>query len=108
MDAEGNFYFTIVHSKLNPNYTGVNFNFNITQEKAEINFLNNLVKFFDCGNVFTNSRGGGSFVVSNKKDLMNKIIPFFETNKLQTIKWFSFLRFKKALDISIKAQSAPY
>ena len=100
-DAEGNFYFTLVHSKTNSNYTGVNFNFNITQEKSEISFLNNLVKFFCCGNVFTNTRGGGSFVVSNKKDLINKIIPFYEINELQTIKRFSFLRFKKALDISI-------
>lgn len=100
VDAEGNFYFSIVRSKINLNYTGVNFNFNITQEKSEIDFLNNLVKFFGCGNVFTNNKGGGSFVVSNKKDLMNKIIPFFEINQLQTIKQFSFLRFKKALDIS--------
>jgi hypothetical protein len=102
VDAEGNFYFTIVHSKTNSNYTGINFSFNITQEKSEIHFLNNLVKFFGCGNVFTNSKGGGSFVVSNKKDLIDKIIPFFEVNELQTIKRFSFLRFKKALNISIK------
>jgi len=102
VDAEGNFYFTIVHSNTNSNYTGINFSFNITQEKSEIHFLNNLVKFFGCGNVFTNSKGGGSFVVSNKKDLIDKIIPFFEVNELQTIKRFSFLRFKKALNISIK------
>ena len=95
VDAEGNFYFTLVHS-------GVNFSFNISQEKAEKHFLKNLIKFFGCGNVFTNSKGGGSFVVSNKKDLINKIIPFFEVNNLQTIKRFSFLRFKKALDISIR------
>lgn len=102
VDAEGNFYFTLVNSGLNPNYTGVNFSFNISQEKAEIHFLNNLVKFFGCGNVFTNSDGRGLFVVNNRKDLVNKIIPFFEVNELQTIKRFSFLRFKKALDISIK------
>jgi hypothetical protein len=98
-DAEGNFYFTLVSSKLNPNYKGVNFNFNISQEKSEIKFLNELVKFFGCGNVFTDEKGGGRFVVNNKKDLVNKIIPFFEVNELQTIKKHSFFRFKKALEI---------
>jgi len=98
-DAEGNFYFNLAYSNLNPNYIGVNFNFNISQEKSEIKFLNNLVKFFGCGNVFTNEKGGGRFVVNNKKDLINKIIPFFEFNKLQSVKKHSFYRFKKALEI---------
>lgn len=100
-DAEGHFSFTIVPSKSNLNHTSVNFNFVITQEKSEIKFLNDLVKFFGCGNVFTDEKGGGRYVVSNKKDLANKIIPFFDSNELQTIKQISFLRFKKALNICI-------
>ena len=32
------------------------------------------------------------FIVNKKKDLTEKILPFFETNKLQTIKQLSFLR----------------
>ena len=100
-DAEGHFSFTIVLSKSNPNNTSVNFNFLITQESSEIAFLNNLVDFFGCGNVFTNEKGGGTFAVHNKKDLLNKIVPFFEINKLQTIKKHSFNKFKEALDICI-------
>jgi len=100
-DAEGHFSFAIIPSKLDSNYTGVNFNFTITQESSEIVFLNNLKQFFGCGNVFTDNRGGGRFVVNSKKDLINIIIPFFEVNELQTIKKYSFLRFKKALEICI-------
>ena len=76
-DAEGHFSFIIVPSKSSSTNLSVNFNFLITQEKSEITFLTNLTKFFDCGNVFTNERGGGVFAVHNKKDLLNKIIPFY-------------------------------
>ena len=100
-DAEGHFSFTITKSKINPNYTGVVFNFLITQEGCEIHFLNELVKFFNCGNVYINKRGIGSFVVRNKQEIATKIIPFFESNELQTIKKFSFIKFKKALDICL-------
>ena len=41
------------------------------------------------------------YYVNNKNDLINKIIPFFEKNELQTIKQQSYLRFKKALDICL-------
>lgn len=101
VDAEGNFSFFLTSNKENPNYTGVVFNFNIVQEKSEKLFLNNLVDFFGCGHVYTNEKGGGRFAVSNKKELMDYIIPFFEANELQTIKKHSFLRFKKALKICI-------
>ena len=98
-DAEGHFSFTMTKSKNNPKYTGVIFNFLITQEKSEIKFLNELIKFFGCGNVFTNEKGGGVFAVHNKQDLATKIVPFFESNELQTIKKLSFIKFKKALEI---------
>lgn len=58
-------------------------------------------RFFGCGNVYVDNREGGRFSIKNKKDLVNKIIPFFELNKLQTIKKYSFLRFKKGLEICI-------
>ena len=99
-DAEGHFSFTITKSKNNPNYTGVIFNFLITQEKSEIKFLNELIKFFGCGNVFANEKGGGVFAVHNKQDLATKIVPFFESNELQTIKKYSFERFSRAILIA--------
>lgn len=101
VDAEGNFSFSFRSSDSNPNYVGVNFNFNVTQEKSEIKILESLIEFFGCGNVFVDKEGIGRFVVNNKKDLLEKIIPFFEVNELQTIKQTSFLNFKKALAICL-------
>lgn len=106
-DAEGHFSFIIVPSKSSSTNLSVNFNFLITQEKSEITFLTNLTKFFDCGNVFTNERGVGVFAVHNKKDLLNKIIPFFENNELQTIKKHSFNKFKKALKLCTSQNLLP-
>ena len=98
-DAEGNFSFNLYSKNKNSNKTYVNFTFSITQENTEIKFLNNLVKFFTCGQVYTGNEGQGRYYVSNRNDIINKIIPFFESNKLQTIKQHSFLKFKKAIDI---------
>lgn len=101
VDAEGNFSYSFRYSDSNPNYVGVNFNFNVTQEKSELKFLESLIGFFGCGNVFVDKEGIGRFVVNNKKDLLEKILPFFEVNELQTIKQVSFLNFKKALNICL-------
>jgi intein-encoded DNA endonuclease-like protein len=100
-DAEGNFYFSIYIPKFKDKKKEVIFRFSITQENSEIRFLNNLIKFFGCGNVHTNNKGGGVFTVNKKEDLVKKIIPFFELNELQSIKQYSFLHFKKALKICI-------
>jgi len=101
VDAEGNFSFSFRYSDSNPNYVGVNFNFNVTQEKSEILFLESLIGFFGCGNVFVGKDGIGRFVVNKQKDLLEKIIPFFEVNELQTIKQTSFFNFQKALHICV-------
>lgn len=98
-DAEGNFSFNLYSKKEDSNKTYVNFTFSITQENTEIKFLTNLVTFFNCGQVYTGNEGQGRYYVSNRNDIINKIIPFFESNKLQTIKQYSFLKFKKALEI---------
>lgn len=100
-DAEGNFSFSIYTPKLKYKKKEVIFRFSIAQESSEITFLNDLVKFFGCGNVHTDKEGGGVFTVNKKEDLKNKIIPFFELNELQSTKQNSFLRFKKALYICI-------
>ena len=111
-DAEGNFSFvctsypssqkeSIPHERRTQK-RGVNFRFSITQENAEIKFLNDLVKFFNCGQIYPTEgdKGKGSYYVSSKKDIESKIIPFFaDKNKLQTIKKYSFLNFMSAFEI---------
>lgn len=122
-DAEGNFYFTIYDPKsktsLLANEKMANADrgrrkkevvfsaeTSITQENSEKEFLDNLVTFFGCGNVHIDNKGGGVFTVNSKKDLQSKIIPFpayaLESNPLQSVKKYSFDRFKRALDICIR------
>lgn len=92
-DAEGSF--SVIYVKSRKQYQ---FHFSIAQEKTEITFLNKLISFFSCGNVSISGEKG-LYYVSSKIDLIEKIIPFFEENKLQTIKQYSFLNFKKILNI---------
>ena len=82
-DAEGNFAF-IIYTKNNKKR--VQFRFSITQENTEIIFLNKLKSFFNCGQVYSGKKGAGSYYVTNKKDIINNILPFFKKNKLKTIK----------------------
>jgi hypothetical protein len=107
-DAEGSFSFSI--NRKDNAIRGVNFVFVITQEPSELSFLTNLQTFFKCGNIYTkievedNGKMDGKFYVSSKEELewlRPKIIPFFETNQLQSIKKHSFLRFKRALEICL-------
>ena len=95
-DAEGNFAF-IIYTKNNKKR--VQFRFSITQENTEIIFLNKLKSFFNCGQVYSGNKGAGSYYVTNKKDIINYIIPFFKKNKLQTIKKESYLNFIEAMHI---------
>lgn len=97
-DAEGCFSFSI-----NNNY--VKFSFVITQLASETVFLNRLVEFFGIGNVNVykakenNDNAQAVYTVQGKKDLANIIVPFFNNNKLLTIKQYSFERFSRALNI---------
>jgi len=99
-DAEGHFSFTMPKNK-DGSWLSPVFSFNISQGTSELDFLKSLKKFFECGNVYTKNQmpEHSNFIVNKKQDLADKILPFFETNKLQTIKQLSFLRWKKAFNI---------
>lgn len=111
VDAEGHFSCSVkfIYDESNPGTEKIpkvvsSFSFLVVQESSEINSLNSLIKFWGCGKTYTRiSRPKESlYSVSNRKDLVEKIVPFFEENKLQTIKQHSFLRFKKVLNICMK------
>jgi hypothetical protein len=102
-DAEGCFSVSIIRK--DNRKIGVKLKFEITQEPSELSFLTKLQTFFNCGKIYTkiaeNEKMSGKFYVTNKEELVKKIIPFFETNQLQSVKKHSFLRFKRALEICI-------
>lgn len=60
--------------------------FVVSQDKRSVDILYALQKHFQCGSV---NRAGGNmreYRVTKKEDLINSILPFFETHSLQTHK----------------------
>jgi len=101
IDAEGCFSFKLKFDHKMSTYTSSSFAFYISQESSEFKILKDLISFFDCGiaNIKKTRPQDAFYVVTNKKDLAEKIIPFFDKNELQTIKQYSFLKFKKVFNI---------
>jgi len=84
--------------------------FVVTQGEKSLNVLVKLRDFFDCGNIFVNRRYDNHkenlyrFCVRSFKDLKEKIVPFFEVNKLQTSKQSDFQIFSKVIKLMEKKE----
>ena len=96
--TDGDGHFGCWFSKKN---SGIRFNFSINQHKRDIQLLYALKTFFSCGRIskeyYTDNgndlRSNGPYVryeISNRKHLLEKIIPFFNENPLNTKKYNSF------------------
>jgi len=75
----------------------VNVYFSISQHKRDIVLLENLATYFNCGLVETVKTRPiqSSYVVYKFDDIVNKIIPFFDTYLLKGKKLLDFHDFKK-------------
>lgn len=84
VDGEGSFYVRLNTDKRRRNKVELKFSLKLRHQDKEI--LEQLKSFFDCGNIYIqrdkrpNHEICYRFEVNNKKDIINKIIPFFETN----------------------------
>jgi Cytochrome c oxidase subunit III/LAGLIDADG endonuclease len=105
VDGEGCFY--VKTSKINQGLGiayKVNVYFSISQHKRDIALLENLVTYFNGGLVETvkTRPTQSSYVVYKFDDILNKIIPFFDTYPLQGKKRLDFYDFKKIASITEK------
>ena len=77
-----------------------------TQSEKSLKSLEKLQSFFDCGLIFVNRRQENlyRFCVRSHKDLLNKIVPFFKENMLQTAKSQDFETFAKVIDLMSKKE----
>lgn len=106
VDGEGSFW-ARVPNKYRRAKVEVKFSLKLRHQDKEI--LEELKSFFDCGNIYIqrDKRKNHSlcyrFEVNSKKDIINKIIPFFEKNspKIQSRKR-DFELFKQILELSQK------
>ncbi len=73
--------------------------FAIVLRNDEINILEQIKHTLDCGSIVKQGEGELRYTVQNPKDLLQKIIPFYERNRLRAKKYFDFLLWKKAVEI---------
>ena len=73
--------------------------FVISQGEKSLYTLKQIQKYFKCGNIYVNRRHDNHrenlyrYCVRSRKDLNEKIIPFFQKHKLKTAKIKDFKRF---------------
>lgn len=77
--------------------------FKVTQMYYSLELLYKLQEFFNCGRVVIDNKktGGYKYVVTSKKDLWEKIIPFFDENVLLTSKYLDYKVFRKGVKMLI-------
>lgn len=78
--------------------------FHISQHECNLKLLRFIRKFLGCGTIRPNHKGSQRdrtcvLVVRNRKDLTNRIIPFFKKFKLRSTKNQDFCKFKMILDL---------
>src|SRR3989344_6819482 len=81
-----------------------------TQGERSLKSLEKLQSFFDCGRIFVNRRYDNHrenlyrFCVRSFSDLKDKIVPFFQENRLQTAKSQDFEIFAKIINLMDKKE----
>lgn len=98
VDGEGCFYIKITKSVSNPQVTLV---FTISQHSRDVGLLNIIKQYLDCGLIETISTrpNQSTYVVYKQLDILEKIIPFFNTYTLLGIKLLNYQVFCKAAQL---------
>ena len=105
VDGEGSFLISIFKNKTTRLGWQVFPEFVITQGAKSLKVLEAIQKFFGCGKIYLNRRYDNHhehiyrYCVRSIKDLREKIVPFFNQNRLQTMKQNDFQKFKKVLNL---------
>ncbi len=99
-DGEGCFYVNIWKSSSYQAGAGVQMHFHIKMQEKDKALLNKIRNTLGCGNVYFQKENRANHVqcyrytVSAQRDILNKLIPFFQHNPLQSVsKRKSFLIF---------------
>jgi len=104
VDGEGCFTVSIIRGKYSPQVFP---EFVVSQGEKSYAALRRIEKFFKCGHINLNSRHDNhheqmlKYCVRSTHDLNDKIIPFFEKNKLKTYKQKDFQIFKKIIKMMV-------
>ena len=105
VDGEGCFCVSINRNPTSKTGWQVVPEFVVTQGQKSIDVLKALQNFFGCGNIFVNRRYDNHrehlyrFCIRSLKDLKEKVMPFFQENRLRTAKNEDFKYFCKAMKL---------
>ena len=105
VDGEGSFLISIFRNKTTKSGWQVFPEFVVSQGAKSLNALKMIRKFFRCGAIFINRRHDNHhqdiyrYCVRSLKDLIEKIIPFFEKHRLMTAKRKDFIQFKRIVKL---------
>jgi hypothetical protein len=91
VEGEGCFMVNILQD-INKTKYYISLNFTISQHDRDLNLLNSLIKYLNCGRC-TSSRNEVNFIISKFADLNNKIIPMFTQYPMLGTKQADFLDF---------------
>ncbi len=100
-DGEGTFSCTVTPSHQNGAGYRVYVEYVVSQSWRSQASLRIIKSYFGCGDIYLNRRTDNHldsmnrYCVRKHKDLLEKIIPFFNTHELRTIKKDSFLIFRR-------------
>lgn len=100
VDGEGTFHVSFTRRTDLPKKWAIIPEFHVSQDFSRSSVLKEIQNFFDCGAIKENHRGKSNdsthvFVVRSRRDLINKIIPFFQRYPLRSSKQQDFLVFAK-------------
>ena len=87
----------------------VQLNFELTQHTRDIELINSLIEYLDCGQTTVyNDHNFIKYVVSNISDITGKIIPFFDKYSIIGVKSKNYEDFKQvALIVKDKKHLIP-
>lgn len=68
----------------------ISVNFTVVLELASISLLHELVKYFNCGNVYTLKSNAARYQIQNLDDFITKLLPILRDVKFNTIKQTHF------------------
>lgn len=103
VDGEGCFSVSIIRNKTTSSGWQIFPEFVVTQGIKSRASIEGIQDFFACGRIYENRRHDNHkenllrYCVRSRKDLLERIIPFFEKNPLRTAKREDFKKFKRIL-----------
>src|SRR6185437_6267395 len=99
--GEGCFIVVIQKSPTIKTGFSVSLRFQLTQHNRDLELMQSLIKFLDCGNIFEKSKQSAAidFRIQKFKDLTEKVLPFFKEYPIKGVKHLDYLNFVKVIEL---------